>query len=36
MESLKSRRRRRQNREGVIISGPQVESYVHIGKVEAC
>lgn len=24
MESLKSRRRRRQNREGVVISGPQV------------
>jgi hypothetical protein len=24
MESLKSRRRRQQNREGVVISGPQV------------
>jgi hypothetical protein len=36
MESLKSRRRRRQNREGVVISGPQVKSYVHFGKVEVC
>jgi hypothetical protein len=33
MESLKSRRRRRQNREGVVISGPQVESYVHFEKL---
>lgn len=36
MESLKSRRRRRQNREGVVISGPQVKIYVHFGKVEVC
>jgi hypothetical protein len=32
MESLKSRRRRQQNREGVVISGPQVESCVHFQK----
>jgi len=36
MESLKSRRRRRQNREGVVISGPQVKNYVRSGKVEVC
>lgn len=36
MESLKSRRRRRQNREGVIISGPQVKSCIRSGKVEVC
>lgn len=33
MESLKSRRRRRQNREGVVISGPQVKIYVCLRKV---
>lgn len=33
MESLKSRRRRQQNREGVVISGPQVESCIHFQKL---
>jgi hypothetical protein len=32
MESLKSRRRRQQNREGVVISGPQVKICIHFQK----